>query len=314
MAQFVCSIQDLGTSSECNTRAGIKAIFLGEFNKFNRAAIAASMQATGDVLTEWNPNWYDSGNTPLAKWEFERQGAFYDQTYTSDTDQYEQLITIILNGKNATRVQRLQQAVLCCRMAGFVFYNTGAGRMIGFDYDGATLDLPLDALRVGRHLDTSGTLGDSAQRDEIDLTASNFNSTPYVDANVQSSLSGSLFGSSFTVANVTGVDDTDQAIVTPLTGQTVIAGTYSTAETTIAISNVSADTRVVFSFTVDGNTAFSDQVYIQDTDTEVTVPKMSVQTASPNAAATMTLTMDVVDDATLDTDGGETISIFEFGA
>lgn len=307
---FECEIKSISTSTDCNQRAGIKRLYLGLYNSFNWVAIAAALDAES-ALNTWDPSWYDSGLSTLTEWSFERQGAFYRQSFTDDTDQYEQLVTIILNGKNSARVDALRKAVLCCQMAGFVFYNSGPGRLIGVDYDGDIFDLPIEALHISRHDDDSGTIGDTLARDEVDLGGSTFNTSLWVDAAVQNSLAGTVLTSTFAVQAVAAIDNTGSQIAN-IASIAINGGTYTLKSQSIALANLSGADSVFFTFTVNGEVKASAPIALSAGATSVTIPDITIGNVPASGTAAITLDMEVVGAETVDTVGGENLTILEF--
>jgi len=117
----------------------------------------------------------------MNKLTFERKEAFYDFTYTADADVYELLITMFFKAKDSARRNSLQSAITCCNIGMHIYTNDGTQRVVGQDWNGESMDDMLEELRITRHLDSSGQLGTSRARDEVDLGGESFFSPLFAD-------------------------------------------------------------------------------------------------------------------------------------
>lgn len=173
MPDIVCSLDAIATSDDCKLRGGIRTLYWCQYTDIDWSTMA------GDPL-QFDPTNQEVlgytmlGGATFTKVEFDRKNAFYDVTFTEDSDVYAQLITMFFDGKNRDRRNSLQSATLCCNIVAHVFDNTGSERIFGVDWNGTGFDKQLTSLKVGRHLDSSGQLGQSIARDELDLAGESF--------------------------------------------------------------------------------------------------------------------------------------------
>lgn len=168
-----CEIVEVTTSSTCNDRGGIRALYVIENSQIDWAGMV------GD------PAYFDAANQEIIalkfttganakKWTFERKEAFYEFTYTAEQDFYNLLITLAFKGKDRARRNALTSAIACCDVTVVIFGNGGEQRIVGIDYNGTTFDPILELLRVTRHVDAGGQLGSSRGRDELDFGGESF--------------------------------------------------------------------------------------------------------------------------------------------
>lgn len=163
-----CELTDIEEDDDCNNRGGIKTVYWAKYADIDWATMAT------DPL-KFNPTTQTIlGFTMLAsavfhKLTFGRKQAFYNFTYTKDTDVYAQVITLIFNGKSATNRNAFAKAVGCCKVVAVIFDNNCLSRVVGVEWDGTTFEPQITPLGITRHLDSSGQFGADKARDEIDL-------------------------------------------------------------------------------------------------------------------------------------------------
>jgi len=114
------------------------------------------------------------GGATMSRLSFIRKSAFYDFTYERESDVYTILVQWIFKAKDVARRLALQKAIACCNLGLHIYCNDGTQRVVGPDYNGDTIEEMLEALAVTRHLDSSGQLGTSRARDEMDLGGESF--------------------------------------------------------------------------------------------------------------------------------------------
>ena len=168
MAEITCSLEEILNPTICNDRGGIRAAYWFERDKVDWDAMLAD-PAQFDPVNHLILGYTMIGGAVMNKLTFERKQAFYDFTYTSDTDVYTLLITMFFKAKDSARRLKLQQAIACCDIGIHIYSNDGTQRVVGIDYNGDVIEQQLEALRVTRHLDSGGQLGTSKARDEMDL-------------------------------------------------------------------------------------------------------------------------------------------------
>jgi hypothetical protein len=173
MAEITCSLEQILNPSVCNDRGGIRAAYWFECDKVDWDTMIADplqFDTTGHIVLGYTM----IGGAVMNKLTFERKNAFYDFTYTSDTDVYVQLITMFFKAKDADRRLKLQQAIACCDIGFHIYANDGTQRVVCMDYNGEVIEQQLEPLRLTRHLDSGGQLGTSKARDEVDLGGESF--------------------------------------------------------------------------------------------------------------------------------------------
>lgn len=164
-----CELAEISESDDCKIRGGIKTAYWAEYNDVDWGAMAGDATKF-DTATETILGYTMTAGTKFKKLTFGRKNGFYDFTFTEDTDVYEQIITMIFEGKsNANRVA-FKKSLNCCRIILHIFDNNCLERVVGVEWDGASFEPQIKTLRIGRHLDSSGQSGDSKARDEFDLT------------------------------------------------------------------------------------------------------------------------------------------------
>lgn len=180
MPDITCSLDAITTSTDCKLRGGIRALYWTQYSNVDWATMVADplqFDPTNQEVLDYTM----VAAAVFTKVEFDRKNAFYDVTFTEDADVYAQLITMFFDGKDRARRNSLQAATLCCDIVAHVYDNNGTQRVFGVDYNGTSFDKQLTSLKVGRHLDSSGQLGQSKARDELDLSGEAFFAPLFAD-------------------------------------------------------------------------------------------------------------------------------------
>lgn len=173
MAEITCALDQITNPSVCNDRGGIRALYWFEVEDVDWAAMAAD-PLQFDTTNQEILGYTMVGGATMNKVTFERKEAFYEFTYTRDTDVYELLLTLLFKAKDIARRNSLQKAIACCNIGVHIYGNSGEQRVIAQDWNGNQFDNILEQLSVTRHLDASGQLGQSKARDELDLGGQSF--------------------------------------------------------------------------------------------------------------------------------------------
>jgi hypothetical protein len=163
-----CELTDITESDDCKIRGGIKTAYWTEYNSIDWEDMASD-PLKFDTATETVLGYTMVGGAVFKKLTFGRKNGFYDFTFTEDTDVYEQLITMIFEGKSNANRLAFKKSLNCCRIVLHIFDNNCLERIVGVEWDGASFEPQVKTLRIGRHLDSSGQSGDSKSRDEFDL-------------------------------------------------------------------------------------------------------------------------------------------------
>ena len=167
-----CELSDISSSTDCNVRGGIREIYWARVGDLNLTAMNAV--ANFDAATQTILGYVMNNTAVFKKLSFNKKSSFYDFTYSSDEDVYTQLVTIILEGKSVDTRNALCKAIACCDLVLHIIDNNCNARVVGIEWDGSTLSAQTDPAKIGRHLDSSGQLGDSKARDEVDFIGESF--------------------------------------------------------------------------------------------------------------------------------------------
>lgn len=181
MPEIICGLGEILNPEKCNDRGGFRTAYWTEDANINWTAMLAD-PTLFDPANQQILGYSMNGAGVFNKLTFERKAAFYDFTYTRESDVYTLLISMLFKGKQLDRRNKLAAAVNCCNVVFHLYANDGTQRVVGRDYNGVVFDPLLDSLAISRHLDSSGQLGTSRSRDELDLGGESF--LPPVFANV----------------------------------------------------------------------------------------------------------------------------------
>ena len=173
MALITCELDNIQKIANCADRGGYRKLYWFRPSEVDWATMLAD-PLLFDPATHTILDYAMIGGAVFTEVEFEPKSSFYDFTFTKETDVYSLLVSWIHKGKDPVRRLALQKAINCCDIGVHIYANDGSQRVIAQDYNGETMVDLLDPLAVGRHLDSSGQLGSSRSRDEIDLTGEAF--------------------------------------------------------------------------------------------------------------------------------------------
>lgn len=163
-----CELSDISYDTACNIKGGLKAAYWAKISDVDWAAIAAN-PLLFDTTTQKLLGYTMLGGAVFHKLTFDRKQGFYNFTYTSDTDVYAQLITMIFEGKSITNRNNLVKAVSCCNLLIHLIDNNCQERIVGIEWNGTSFEPQISKLKITRHLDASGQFGTDKARDELDL-------------------------------------------------------------------------------------------------------------------------------------------------
>lgn len=180
MAEITCGVTEILNPTICNDRGGIRKAFWFEYDKVDWETMI------GDPLQFDTTNHQVLGYTMLGgavmePLTFLRKSAFFDFTYEREADVYTILVQWVFKAKDINRRLAIQKAIACCNLGLHIYCNDGTQRVIGPDYNGVEVDEMLEGLAVARHLDSSGQLGTSRARDEMDLGGESFYAPLFAD-------------------------------------------------------------------------------------------------------------------------------------
>lgn len=163
-----CVLGGFTSSDDCSSRGGLASAFWTKYDNIDWAAMAIDAD-------NFNPTtllilaYIMEASQVFTKLEFKIEDSTYDFTYTEETDAYDQLIKFVFEGKSNTQALAFRKAVGCCKIVMHLIDVNGLERVVGVEWTGTEFVKQLKTLRVVRHLDTSGQLGQSRARDEMDL-------------------------------------------------------------------------------------------------------------------------------------------------
>lgn len=160
-----CEKQDIGSDSNCNLRGGLKCAFYAKEDEIDWDTMEASFDAVTCSITDF----VMMGGGIFCSLKFSKKTGTYNFTYTRDADVYEQLITMVFEGKAAANAKAICQLIGCCDLILALFDNNCTGRVVGKEWDGEGFDDPVEGVKIVRHLDAAGEFGGDKPRDEIDF-------------------------------------------------------------------------------------------------------------------------------------------------
>lgn len=173
MATISCALDAIAPAAGCNIRGSVKVLYWTQYTNIDWEAMAAD-NLQFNTTTQTILDYTMVGGAVFKKVEFEPKGSFYDNTYTKEAGVYTNLLTLLFSGKDVTRRNSLMEALQCCSIVIHVYGYDGKQRVFGVDWDGETFSVLPVPITVTRHLDSSGQLGSSPSRDEVDLGGESF--------------------------------------------------------------------------------------------------------------------------------------------
>ena len=171
--EITCGLDEILKPDNCNDRGGIRAAYWFNSSDVDWDSMIAEptdFDTTNHIILDY----VMLNSATMNKINFEAKSGFFDFTYTSDADVYEILVQFMFRGSDNARELSFQKAIACCNIGLHLYLNDGTQRVVCQDYNGTTIQDQLEPLRVGRHLTSSGQLGTSKSREEIDLVGQSF--------------------------------------------------------------------------------------------------------------------------------------------
>lgn len=168
MAEITCALNTIAESSTCNDRPGVRAAYWANYSDIDWDTMAGD-PLDFDTTNQEILDYVMLSSAVFYKVNFERKGAFADFTYTRDQDFYNILVTLIMKGKDMDRRNSLTSAIPCCNVVLHLYMNDGTQRVVGVEWTGDAFQTMLTKLSIVRHLDSTGQVGTSRSRDEVDL-------------------------------------------------------------------------------------------------------------------------------------------------
>lgn len=163
-----CVLGAITTNDDCSSKGGLADAYWTKYDNVDWASMVGNplnfTPATLLIL-----DYIMNGAEVFTQLEFKVEDSTYDFTFTEEADAYDQLIKFVFEGKSNAQTTAFRKAVGCCKIVLHIIDVNGLERVVGVEYNGTTFIKQLKTLRVVRHLDTSGQLGQSRARDEMDL-------------------------------------------------------------------------------------------------------------------------------------------------
>lgn len=173
MPAIVCELGQINGSAKCPDRGGFYDAYWTENQSVDWDTMFGDPllfnPTTGQIL-----DYAMVGGATFNRLTFDLKTAFYDFTYTSETDLFNLLLTMNFKGQDNDRKNALMSALQCCDVIFHLFANDGTQRVVGKDYNGLGFRDLLTPLRITRLLDSSGQLSTSKARVEMDLGGEGF--------------------------------------------------------------------------------------------------------------------------------------------
>ena len=173
MPEITCALNNILNPAVCNDRGGIRVAYWFDVDTVDWVTMAGD-PLQFDTSSQEILGYTMLGGAVMYKLTFEPKEAFYEFTYTDETDIYTLLVTMLFKSKDIARRNALQEAIACCNIGLHIYSYSGHQRVIGQDWNGVVMSNVPSQLRVSRHLDHSGQLGSSKARDELDLGGEGF--------------------------------------------------------------------------------------------------------------------------------------------
>lgn len=163
-----CDLGGITTNDDCGNKGGLADAYWTKYDSVNWASMAGNplnFNPTTLLILDYVMN----GTEVFTQLEFKVEDSTYDFTFTEEADAYDQLIKFVFEGKSNAQTTAFRKAVGCCKMIIHLIDVNGLERVVGVEWNGTAFIKQLKTLRMVRHLDTSGQLGQSRARDEMDL-------------------------------------------------------------------------------------------------------------------------------------------------
>ena len=173
MADIVCAVNSLTNPSVCNVRGGIRKIYATTYPKINFDSMLTDntkFDTSNHKILGYTMN---TGGI-FYEWEFEKNEAFYEFTYSRDSQTYAINIQMFLKSKDSDRTKSLNELIQCCDLVLHIYGYAGEQRVVGIDYDGNEFAVQWETLAVGEHVDRSGQPGSSSPGDQLSFSGQSF--------------------------------------------------------------------------------------------------------------------------------------------
>ena len=159
-----CETNDITTNNGC-IRGGMAICYYCKYDEVDWTATKSSYVAATNILSAFTM----VGAAVFKKLKFQKKSGTYNFEYTSDTDTYDLLISMVFEGKTAATGKAFCSLIACCQLVIVIIDNNCEGRVTGVEWNGTDFVEPIVDMKVTRHLDTSGEFGTDKPRDEVDF-------------------------------------------------------------------------------------------------------------------------------------------------
>lgn len=163
-----CNLSGISTSDDCGNKGGLADAYWTKYDSVDWPSMEIN-PLNFDPVTLIIIDYLMVAAATFTHLSFKVEDSTYDFTFTEDADAYDQLIKFVFEGKSNAQTTAFRKAVGCCKMVLHLIDVNGLERVVGVEWNGTKFIPQLKTLRMVRHLDTSGQLGQSRARDEMDL-------------------------------------------------------------------------------------------------------------------------------------------------
>jgi hypothetical protein len=163
-----CVLGAITTDDDCGSKGGIADAYWTKYDNVAWSTMAGNV-LNFDPTSLLILDYVMTASNVFTQLEFKVEDSTYDFTFTEEADAYDQLIKFVFEGKSNAQTTAFRKAVGCCKILLHIIDVNGLERVVGVEWNGTAFVKQLKTLRVVRHLDTSGQLGQSRARDEMDL-------------------------------------------------------------------------------------------------------------------------------------------------
>jgi hypothetical protein len=168
IVKFACAttseITDISTNNGC-LRGGMSVVYYAKYDEIDWTATLATYDEPTNILSAFTM----VATKTFKTLSFAKKSGKYNFTYTKDSGVYENLITMIFEGKAAITGRSFCGLVATCGLVLVIIDNNCQGRVTGVEFNGTTFEEPIVGMAVDRHDDASGEFGTDKPRDEVDF-------------------------------------------------------------------------------------------------------------------------------------------------
>lgn len=163
-------------SAGCSTRGGMNVGYWAKYSDIDWVAMATGQTPQFNSTTKQISGFTMIGNTFFTKVEHDKKLGSYEAIYTEADGFYKNSLKLFFIGKSNANREVFSHAISCCDIVYITIGNDGTIRIFGADFNGTSITQLLTPLKIARHGDYGGQLGQSDKaRDEVDLEGESLN-------------------------------------------------------------------------------------------------------------------------------------------